>query len=39
MLRLTRMLFELDPSATYADYYERTLDDSILASQRPRFRQ
>ena len=35
MLRLTRMLFELDPSPTYADYYERTLYNSILASQDP----
>jgi DUF1680 family protein len=35
MLRLTRMLFALDPSAIYADYYERALYNSILASQDP----
>jgi DUF1680 family protein len=35
MLRLTRMLFALEPSATYADYYERALYNSILASQDP----
>ena len=35
MLKLTRMLFALDPSATYADYYERALYNSILASQDP----
>lgn len=35
MLRLTRMLFSLDPSPAYADYYERTLYNTILASQDP----
>jgi uncharacterized protein len=35
MLRLTRGLFALDPSAAYADYYERALYNSILASQDP----
>jgi DUF1680 family protein len=35
MLRLTRSLFALDPSPTYADYYERALYNSILASQDP----
>jgi DUF1680 family protein len=35
MLKLTRSLFALDPSATYADYYERALYNSILASQDP----
>ena len=35
MLRLTRSLFALEPSAAYADYYERALYNSILASQDP----
>jgi len=35
MLKLTRSLFALDPSAAYADYYERALYNSILASQDP----
>jgi uncharacterized protein len=35
MLRLTRMLFMTDPGAGYADYYERTLYNTILASQDP----
>jgi DUF1680 family protein len=35
MLRLTRMLFALEPSAAYGDYYERTLYNCILASQDP----
>ena len=35
MLRLTRGLFVLDPSPLYADYYERALYNSILASQDP----
>ncbi|HWS88868.1 MAG TPA: beta-L-arabinofuranosidase domain-containing protein [Pyrinomonadaceae bacterium] len=35
MLRLTRGLFALDPAAVYADYYERALYNSILASQDP----
>ncbi|MDA2926393.1 glycoside hydrolase family 127 protein [Acidobacteria bacterium AH-259-G07] len=33
MLKLTRHLFGWDPQAKYADYYERTLYNSILASQ------
>ncbi len=35
MLKLTRQLFLQDPSAHYADYYERTLYNGILASQDP----
>jgi DUF1680 family protein len=35
MLRLTRMLFQAAPTAAYADYYERTLYNGILASQDP----
>jgi DUF1680 family protein len=35
MLKLTRMLFELHPSAAYADFYERALYNDILASQDP----
>ncbi|MBB4617349.1 glycoside hydrolase family 127 protein [Sphingomonas abaci] len=35
MLRLTRALFLHDPRAEYADYYERTLYNGILASQDP----
>jgi DUF1680 family protein len=35
MLRLTRGLFALEPTAAYADYYERALYNSILASQDP----
>ncbi len=35
MLKLTRSLFALDPLAAYADYYERALYNSILASQDP----
>lgn len=35
MLKLTRSLFEQDPAATHADYYERALYNSILASQDP----
>jgi DUF1680 family protein len=35
MLRLTRALFTQDPQAQYADYYERTLFNGILASQDP----
>jgi DUF1680 family protein len=35
MLRLTRMLLQDAPSATYADYYERALYNGILASQDP----
>lgn len=36
MLRLTRYLFTLDPSARYMDYYERGLYNHILTSQEPR---
>jgi DUF1680 family protein len=35
MLKLTRSLFAQDPSVAYADYYERALYNSILASQDP----
>jgi len=35
MLRLTRSLFTTDPTVDYADYYERTLYNTILASQDP----
>jgi len=35
MLKLTRALFMHDPQAAYADYYERTLYNGILASQDP----
>jgi len=35
MLRLTRALFTAEPSAAYADYYERALFNGILASQDP----
>ncbi len=35
MLRLTRLLFMTDPTAGYADYYERALYNTILASQDP----
>jgi DUF1680 family protein len=35
MLRLTRMLFTGNPTAAYADYYERTLCNAILGSQDP----
>ena len=35
MLKLTRALFLHDPRADYADYYERTLYNGILASQDP----
>jgi DUF1680 family protein len=35
MLRLTRLLFGIEPSATYADFYERALYNNILASQDP----
>jgi DUF1680 family protein len=35
LLRLTRALFLRDPSAVYADYYERALYNGILASQDP----
>jgi DUF1680 family protein len=35
MLKLTRALFLHDPQTVYADYYERTLYNGILASQDP----
>jgi DUF1680 family protein len=35
MLKLTRSLFVNDPIAAYADYYERGLYNTILASQDP----
>ena len=35
MLKLARLLFMQDPNADYADYYERTLYNGILASQDP----
>ncbi len=35
MLRLTRLLFTNNPTAAYADYYERTLYNAILGSQDP----
>jgi uncharacterized protein len=35
MLKLTRALFLQDPQVAYADYYERTLYNGILASQDP----
>jgi DUF1680 family protein len=34
-LKLTRHLFEWEPQARYADYYERALYNHILASQNP----
>ena len=36
MLKLTRHLFCWDPQARYADYYERSLINSILATQDPK---
>jgi len=35
LLRLTRLLFADEPSARYADFYERALYNTILASQDP----
>jgi uncharacterized protein len=35
MLRLTRLLFANDPTAALGDYYEKTLYNTILASQDP----
>ncbi len=35
MLKLTKHLFEWDPKAEYADYYENALYNHILASQDP----
>ena len=36
MLKLTHHIFQWDPSAKVADYYERALFNHILASQHPR---
>ena len=35
MLKLTKNLFRVNPSAKYIDYYERTLYNHILATQHP----
>lgn len=35
MLRLTELLYRLDPQARYADFYERALFNHILSSQHP----
>ena len=35
MLKLTKDLFRMQPSAHYADYYERTVFNHILSSQHP----
>lgn len=35
MLKLTEDLFRVSPSATYMDYYERTLYNHILSTQHP----
>jgi uncharacterized protein len=35
MLRLTRLLYENEPTAAYGDYYERALFNAILGSQDP----
>ena len=35
MLKLTEDLFRADPSAKYADFYERTLYNHILSTQHP----
>ena len=35
MLKLTRLLFEIEPRPEYADYYERALYNHILGSQDP----
>jgi DUF1680 family protein len=35
MLRLTERLFESDPAARYADFYERALFNHILSTQHP----
>lgn len=35
MLKLTEDLFRISPSATYMDYYERTLYNHILSTQHP----
>ena len=35
MLRLTELLFRANPTAEYADYYERSLFNHILSTQHP----
>lgn len=35
MLKLTEILFRINPSARFADYYERTLFNHILSTQHP----
>lgn len=35
MLKLTQDLFRMNPSARYADYYERTMYNHILSTQNP----
>ena len=35
MLKLTEELFRINPSAKYADYYERTIYNHILSTQNP----
>ncbi len=35
MLKLTQTLFRMEPSANYADYYERALFNHILSTQHP----
>ncbi|MBN1975095.1 MAG: glycoside hydrolase family 127 protein [Sedimentisphaerales bacterium] len=35
MLKLTKRLFETNPNAAYADYYERALYNHILSTQHP----
>lgn len=35
MLKLTRALFQIAPSAAHGDYYERTLINHVLSSQHP----
>lgn len=35
MLKLTKHLFQLQPTVEKADYYERALYNQILASQNP----
>ena len=35
MLKLTEDLFRMSPSASYADFYERTMFNHILSSQHP----
>lgn len=35
MLKLTEGLFRMNPSAQYADYYERAMYNHILSTQHP----